>query len=381
MPLRTTTGLLVDHVNPFGLDSPLYFEPTDARTGRFQRTYSTLSLVQTRPYEDMLGGHSRPEGWSAAQWEHYTRAPADPRYRALSEEIRESLPEALRDDPLALAVAVKIYLDENGLYSLANRHADTEDPTASFLFGDLTGYCVHFAHAASFLLRSQGVPSRVATGYAVPARERYGGSAVVIRSLNAHAWPEVWLPDLGWIVVDPVPERSEVGTAPPVDPELQRMLGELLRETADELARAERTAPGRRWLAAAGRVLVGLLGLAVLAGYGVRLQRRLSPAFAPPAQCPRVAYRAALDRLSGVGLTRRYGESREHFARRLARHAPSLSPLTEAHLRAALSSTAPGDPGPLRHLSGRVGTELREAVPLWRRLIAALDPFCWMRVH
>ena len=137
----------------------------------------------------------------------------------------------------------------------------------------------------------------------------------------------------------------------------------------------------RRWLAAAGRLLLAALALAVVGGYGVRVQRRLSPAFASAAQCPRVAYRAALDRLSGVGLNRRYGESREHFARRLARLAPSLAPLTAAHLRAALSSAGPADPEPLRLLSGRVGTELREAVPLWRRLLAALDPFCWMRVH
>ncbi|MDJ0847375.1 MAG: transglutaminase-like domain-containing protein [Myxococcota bacterium] len=380
-PLRTTTGLLVDHVRPFALDSPVFFEPSDRGSRRFQRTYAALSLVQTVAYESLLGGSAGRDDWGPAQWAHYTAAPADPRYRELAREIEKGLPEHLRDDPLARAVAVKLYLDENGVYNLSSRHADSEDPTASFLFGDLTGYCVHFAHAASFLLRSLGVPSRVATGYAVPARESYGGSAILIRSLNAHAWPEIHVSGLGWVVVDPVPERSEVAVAPPNDPELQRLLGELLREKAGEQSVADRLADGGGRLAAIGRALLAALLAAVACGYAVRTHRRLAPRFATASQCHRVAYRAALDRLAGVGWRRRFGESREHFARRVFRVAPSLAPLTGLHLRASLGDVAPDDPLPLRELAWRVASELREGVPLWRRVLAALDPFAWMRVH
>ncbi len=379
-PLRTTTGLLVDHVRPFALDSPVFFEPSDRGSRRFQRTYGALSLVQTVSYEAMLGSGAGREDWGAAQWAHYTAAPADPRYRELAREIEEGLPEHLRDDPLARAVAVKLFLDENGIYNLSTRHADSEDPTASFLFGDLNGYCVHFAHAASFLLRSLGVPARVATGYLVPERDSYGGSAILIRSLNAHAWPEIHLSGLGWVVVDPVPERTEVAAAPPSDPELQRMLGELLREKAGQQSVADRL-DGDGRLAALGRALLLALLAAVVGGYAVRTHRWLAPRFASARQCPRLAYRAALDRLAGVGWRRRYGESREHFARRARLVAPSLVPLTGEHLRASLGGVAPRDPAPLRELAERVGAELRSGIPLWRRALGVLDPFCWMRVH
>jgi hypothetical protein len=380
MPMRTTTGLLVDHVRPFALDSPVFFEPSDRGSARFQRSYAALSLVQTTPYQEMLGREAGREDWSGEQWAHYTAAPGDPRYRRLADEIRTRLPEALRDDPLALAFAVKLYLDESGVYSFANRHADAGDPTASFLFGDMTGYCVHFAHAAVFLLRSLGVPARVATGYAVPVRDGYGGSAILIRSLNAHAWPEVQVSGLGWVVVDPVPERSDVATAPPIDPELQRMLGELLRRKEGQIAASDPDAARIR-LTAVARWLIAALLAAIAMGHAVRAHRLLSPRFASPKACPRVAYRASLDRLASVGLRRRDGESREAFARRAQAVVPSLAPLTAAHLRAAFGAGAPGDPTPLREMAARVARELRDAMPLWRRALAALDPFAWTRVH
>src|SRR5262249_40617899 len=160
-PLRATTGLLVDHVRPFALDSPVVFEPRpNADAVRFQRVYDTLSLVPTATFRELLGRPPGDAGWSPEQWAHYTQGPDDPRYAELS--------DAYRDDPLARAFAVKRWLEEHGSYSRKSHHTDAADPVASFLFGDVTGYCVHFAHAAVYLLRALGVPARVAAGYAVP---------------------------------------------------------------------------------------------------------------------------------------------------------------------------------------------------------------------
>jgi transglutaminase-like putative cysteine protease len=52
------------------------------------------------------------------------------------------------------------------------------------------------------------VPARVATGYAVDEAGRQGGSAILIPSGAAHAWPEVYLDGLGWVVTDVHPERT-----------------------------------------------------------------------------------------------------------------------------------------------------------------------------
>ncbi len=88
---------------------------------------------------------------------------------------------------------------------LAGRHSVDE-----FLFDQKAGYCEHFSAAFVVLMRGAGVPARVVTGYAGGVRNRFGNYWVV-RRLDAHAWAEVWLPQRGWVRVDPTaavaPER------------------------------------------------------------------------------------------------------------------------------------------------------------------------------
>lgn len=79
-----------------------------------------------------------------------------------------------------------------------------------FLFDEKKGYCEHFSSAFVVLMRAAGIPARVVTGYVGGYRNRFGGYWVV-RHMDAHAWAEVWLPERGWVRVDPTaavaPER------------------------------------------------------------------------------------------------------------------------------------------------------------------------------
>jgi protein-glutamine gamma-glutamyltransferase len=52
------------------------------------------------------------------------------------------------------------------------------------------------------MLRTQGVPTRVATGYAAGTRDRVAG-VYEVRASDAHAWVEVWFPATGWQAFDP----------------------------------------------------------------------------------------------------------------------------------------------------------------------------------
>jgi transglutaminase-like putative cysteine protease len=59
------------------------------------------------------------------------------------------------------------------------------------------GVCQDFVHLMIALLRSLGVPARYVSGYVHrPKRES-----------QSHAWCEVWLPDLGWVGMDPTNNR------------------------------------------------------------------------------------------------------------------------------------------------------------------------------
>ena len=67
------------------------------------------------------------------------------------------------------------------------------------------GVCQDFAHLLLGILRKQGLPSRYVSGYLVPVsaaspdtklQEVVGGSA-------SHAWAEAYLPETGWVGLDP----------------------------------------------------------------------------------------------------------------------------------------------------------------------------------
>jgi hypothetical protein len=73
-----------------------------------------------------------------------------------------------------------------------------------FLFDVKTGYCEQFATAEILMLRSLGIPARLATGYTTGDYDAVLNQAVV-RERDAHAWVEVFFAGHGWVPVDPTP--------------------------------------------------------------------------------------------------------------------------------------------------------------------------------
>ena len=381
MALRTSMGLVVDHIRPFALDSPAAIRPIrNPNPLHFQRAFEVRSHVQTQPYQELIGQRPGNAGWSAEQWQHYTEGPSDPRYAETAERLIALLRPEYRDDPLAQALAIKSYLDENGIYSRKSQHAGAGDPAASFLFGDLTGYCVHFAHAAGYLYRSLDIPARVAAGYAVEEGARAGGSSIMIRSGDAHAWPEIYLESVGWVVVDLAPQQTLDEPLQAPDRALQRMLGEMMRQTEEE-SLLQDDLRQKLDFAAIGKLLLEILAALLVISYAIKLYRLLAPRFVRPRQLYRVAYRAALDRLAAVGFRRRFGESRERFADRSAAVSPVFGQLTEEHLKTALGSRRPADEVQLRRLTDGVSHDIRQHMPMWKRWLGALSPVSWMLVR
>ncbi|MPZ74239.1 MAG: hypothetical protein GEU74_13590 [Nitriliruptorales bacterium] len=70
------------------------------------------------------------------------------------------------------------------------------------------GYCEQFAGTMAVMLRSLGLPSRVAVGYTPGEPVGDDSNAYVITNANAHAWVEVLFDGLGWISFEPTP-RSD----------------------------------------------------------------------------------------------------------------------------------------------------------------------------
>lgn len=91
-----------------------------------------------------------------------------------------------------------------------------QDALDDFLFTRRKGFCEHYAAAFATLMRVAGLPSRVVLGYHGGELNRLG-TYVIVRQSDAHAWAEVWLPDSGWVRVDPTeviaPDRISSGLA------------------------------------------------------------------------------------------------------------------------------------------------------------------------
>lgn len=106
--------------------------------------------------------------------------------------------------PYDMAAAVERHLKQSYQYSLDLGTASTMNPVEDFLFVRKTGYCDHYATAMVVLLRTLGIPSRLATGFAQGEWNDVGGYYTV-RQRDAHAWAEVYFPNSGWVTFDPTP--------------------------------------------------------------------------------------------------------------------------------------------------------------------------------
>lgn len=161
------------------------------------------------------------EAYNQFVYEHYTQLP---------DGLRDTLLQYLQDNHLFPGASYGPYFTEalhfnesNPTYTsidmLVQQIANTlaaqcvytltppalpagEDFVEFFLLESRQGYCVHFATAATALLRAMGIPARYAEGYAVPAGEE---GWVDVPDYNAHAWVEVYFGGAGWIPFEVTP--------------------------------------------------------------------------------------------------------------------------------------------------------------------------------
>jgi hypothetical protein len=275
-------------------------------------------------------------------------------------------------------VATLRWVEKNIIYTKKPSAGNEPDPTTAFLFGDRRGYCVHIAHAMAYLLRAQGIPTRVASGYHVPASRRGAGSSILVQSTDGHAWCEMYLEGQGWVVIDPAPERSESPSPQEPSAELQRQMGEMARRE-----QAKQRDPSRQQNEEASSSLLWLWVLLAATGllailYGVKVWRRLAPRFAPAGQLYRVCYRAVLDRLAELGLSRQFGETREEFASRMERLTPEFVELSAAHVRKAVAGQESHAVGEWYQRAARVARSIAAKFPAHRRVLGMLNPVSWL---
>jgi len=209
------------------------FETWDASS--FRAAYAVESEVINFNLADFILG-SQGGGWpsladfglSEREFAMYTYYGNNERLNAFAREITAGY-DLFHEKILAIYTHLKF---GDYRYSLRPGIAPDGDQLAWFLFYAKRGYCTYFAFAMTLMLRSLGIPARVAAGFFVDP-----GSSVfnyyAIRADMAHAWVEVLFPGHGWVEFDPTTERlaedEEFSFSMGVDPDLfERLMREIL---------------------------------------------------------------------------------------------------------------------------------------------------------
>lgn len=124
----------------------------------------------------------------------------------VSERVAALAAEVIGDEQSAAAGARRLerYLRREYDYTLDFLGAGGARPVEDFLFRHRRGHCEYFASAMVLMLRSQGIPSRLVTGF-LGAEYNPLENYYIVRQSNRHAWVEAYLPADGWQVFDPTP--------------------------------------------------------------------------------------------------------------------------------------------------------------------------------
>jgi len=356
LPGATTTGMLA--TRDYQL---LAREPVTTRRRLALRSYPALQAGADEDEALRRRALALPAG-------------SNPRIRALAAQWRTGA----QGDEDVLRAAQDFFRRQRLLYTLAPPLLG-EQSADEFLFDTRQGFCEHFANAFAVAMRAAGIPARVVTGYQGGEVNPVDGW-LTVRQYDAHAWTEVWLPNQGWLRVDPTaisaPTRIDMNLAAAVPagdplPLLMRVdlawlrdirfrwdavanawnqwvLGYNPERQRDLLRRLGMPEPDWRSMTATLAVLSGLALLALTA-WTLRHRQRRDPALALWERLSR--------RLARRGLARRPAEGPLDYAQRVAAALPAAADDVRviATLYARLRYGA-GAPGLLDELKRRMAS-------------------------
>ena len=175
--------------------------------------------ISLRPYRYEFQTVITPRGSAARAWPYisntrnYRRVPMSedpgqqayltvvdleryPKLVAIADELNRNVQQS-NGSRMDLVRRIENHFCDSGIYEYNLDYRQVEwdpdlDPIEDFVANTRLGHCTIFASAMTIMLRSQGIPARLVTGF-------HGGSyneltnEYVVRADHAHAWVEVYL--------------------------------------------------------------------------------------------------------------------------------------------------------------------------------------------
>lgn len=217
---RVNLGILVTPANPIWVSRPsmLRFTPGDGNKIdplMFRADPPILIGEQYTVHANIFNptiAQLQEAGETYPAWvsDHYLQLPGNlsPQVFTLARRIT-----ATAQTPYEKAAAITDYLRETITYSLTvDLPPEGTDPLVWFLIKTKTGFCNYYASAEVILLRSVGVPARMVVGFAQGEYEPPDKYTVIEK--DAHAWPEVYFPGVGWVEFEPTTQQPVLTRLP-----------------------------------------------------------------------------------------------------------------------------------------------------------------------
>ena len=168
-------------------------------------TYTVVSQVPIRDPERLSQSSTN---YSDAIQQYYLQVPDDIRDRIRTETERWlATAENPLNTPYAKANFLAQILREN--YTIQTDlpyFEEGEDLVSAFLFKYQGGTRDQFSTVLTMMLRSVGIPSRLATGFGSGQFNPFTGFYIV-RNTDAYALSEVYFPGQGWFYFNPIPDN------------------------------------------------------------------------------------------------------------------------------------------------------------------------------
>ena len=275
--------------------------------------YTVVSQRPARHRRRAARRRTRPHVPPSIQRSYAAPPVTTDRVRALAAQVTANAPTTY--DKVR---ALEAWMGANTEYTLdIPPLPDGEDAVDQFLFVDQQGFCEQIGTSLVVMLRSLGIPARLAVGYATGERNPFTG-LYEVRAKDAHAWAEVYFPGIGWQGFDPTAERAARRRL--VDRRRRHRRARLPERPGRSSRRGRRPRSGSSrsrsgWCCSAG----SWSGAAAAAGTG---SSRAGP---------RPAWPSSSGSARGAAAPERPGETTPEYAAALARLDPFAEPQLAGH--------------------------------------------------
>ncbi len=202
-PLAANVDTTVEH--PKGFDGDIE-EIRSRRALNKNDTYVAIGSTSRANVQELIQADTAYPDWVT---DRYLQLPNSLPER-VGDEASRIVGEAQADSPYLAAKAIETYLRGMPFDLNVPSPPPNRDVTDYLLFDLKAGYFDYQSTAMCVMLRTQGIPCRLAVGYVLdPATGEE--TNYTIKKDNAYTWVEVFFPKYGWINFNPTADRPAGG--------------------------------------------------------------------------------------------------------------------------------------------------------------------------